>query len=120
MVTPYEILPNDDRSRLSRIGATGEDVPMTLKEACSIVFRGTISPATLKAEAERGNLKIRKIGRTYFVTWRELSLMWEKCVLPTLPQRERKPIWELSEETRRQHALIALDYTLKKLRKRNR
>lgn len=72
-------LPNDDHSRLARIGATGEDMPMTLKEACTVVFQDAISPATLKAEVSRGNLVIRRIGRAYFVTWRDLNAMWEKC-----------------------------------------
>lgn len=72
-------MPNDDHSRLARIGAIGEDMPMTLKEACTVVFKDAISPATLKAEAARGNLVIRKIGRAYFVTWRDLNAMWEKC-----------------------------------------
>lgn len=52
---------------------------MTLKEACKVVFQDAITPATLKAEASRGNLVIRKIGRTYFVTWRDLNAMWENC-----------------------------------------
>lgn len=72
-------LPNDDHSRLSRIGATGEDVPMTLEEACRVVFKDAITPATLKAEARRENLVLHKIGRAYFVTSRELSAMWKKC-----------------------------------------
>lgn len=72
-------LPNDDHSRLSRIGATGEDVPMTLEEACRVIFKDAITPATLKAEARRGNLVLHKIGRAYFVTLLELSAMWGKC-----------------------------------------
>jgi hypothetical protein len=80
---PIETLPNDDHSRLSRIGATGEDMPMTLKEACRVVFKDAISPATLKAEGSRGNLVIHKIGRAHFVTWRELRAMWENCQVAT-------------------------------------
>lgn len=75
---PVDELPNDDRSRLSRIGAAGEDMPMTLKEACRVVFKDAITPAALKAEAHRGNLVIRKIGRAYFVTWRDIKEMWDK------------------------------------------
>lgn len=52
---------------------------MTLKEACTVVFKDAITPATLKAEAARGHLVICKIGRAYFVTWRDLNAMWEKC-----------------------------------------
>jgi hypothetical protein len=57
---------------------------MTLKEACRVVFKGAISPATLKAEGRRGNLVIHKIGRAHFVPWRELSAMWEKCQMPAV------------------------------------
>ena len=57
----------------------GEDEPMTLEEACAIVFRGNIKPATLRAEAARGNLVIERVGRRYFVTRAALKDMREKC-----------------------------------------
>ena len=41
----------------------GRDDPITLEEACRIVFRDTIKPATLRAEVARGNLIIERIGR---------------------------------------------------------
>ncbi|MGV8856216.1 MAG: hypothetical protein ACOH2L_16405 [Devosia sp.] len=45
-----------------------DDQPLTLKNACSILFFNAITPATLMAEAARGNLQLEKIGRRYFVT----------------------------------------------------
>lgn len=105
-------LPNDDHSRLARIGATGEDMPMTLKEACTTVFQDAISPATLKAEASRGNLVIRKIGRAYFVTWRDLNAMWEKCRLAV--QGGSTDHWP--EEVRNRAALAAARLSAEKLK----
>lgn len=56
-----------------------EDEPLTLKEACQLVFRNAISPATLRAEAERGRLVIERIGRRDFVTRRAIREMRKKC-----------------------------------------
>jgi hypothetical protein len=56
-----------------------EDEPLTLAEACQLIFRGTISPATLRAEAERGRLVIERIGRRDFVTRRAIREMRKKC-----------------------------------------
>lgn len=83
---PVKVLPNDDHSRLSRIGAMGADAPMTLKEACRVVFKDAVSVATLMAEYRRGNLVIYKIGRQYFTTWRELNEMLGKCCVPAPAQ----------------------------------
>ena len=56
-----------------------DDEPMTLAEACEIIFRGAIKPATLKAEAARGNLVIERIGRRHFVTRATINAMRERC-----------------------------------------
>jgi hypothetical protein len=56
-----------------------EDDPVTLTEACDIVFRGTITHASLKAEIQRGNLATFKIGRTIFTTLRDIKEMQKKC-----------------------------------------
>lgn len=37
--------------------------PITLDEACRVVFGGAIKPESLKAEARRGNLMLEKVGR---------------------------------------------------------
>jgi hypothetical protein len=62
---PITVLPNDDKARLARIGQTGPDTPINLKDACQNHVSGRISVATLKAEHTRGNLVIFKIGRQY-------------------------------------------------------
>lgn len=62
----------------------GDDEPMTLEEACRVIFHGKITPATLRAEHRRGNLIIEKIGRRYFVTRANINEMRERCrVVPT-------------------------------------
>ena len=43
-----------------------DETLLTLKDACEIYFGGKITPATLKAEHDRGNLALSKIGRSYF------------------------------------------------------
>lgn len=58
----------------------GEDDPVTLQEACELVFRGTISVASLRAEAGRGNLDIMRIGRRDFTTIRAVREMQAKCL----------------------------------------
>ena len=72
-------LPNDDYFRLSRIGATGSDAPITLKDACSDVFNDAISVATLMAKHRRKKLVIYKIGRQYFTSLNELNARLTKC-----------------------------------------
>ncbi len=79
---------------------------MTLKEACSVVFKDAITVASLKAEAARGNLTMRKVGRAYFVTLNDLSAMWEKCRV--MPERQC-----LVQESVRDSSLAALDLLLK-------
>jgi hypothetical protein len=81
-------LPNDDRDRLGRIGMTGPDTPVSLKEACERYFSGSISVATLKAEHRRGTLEIYKIGRQYFTTLNQIRAMMEKCCLRSASPRE--------------------------------
>jgi hypothetical protein len=58
----------------------GDDDPVTLQEACEIVFRGTISVASLRAEAGRGNLDIFRVGRRDFTTIRAVREMQAKCL----------------------------------------
>ena len=59
---------------------------LTLKEACARMFNGSITPSTLKAEIDRGNLAVYQIGRRYYVTVAGLAEMVEKCrVTPKAP-----------------------------------
>jgi hypothetical protein len=57
------------------------DDPITLKEACEIVFRNTVGPDTLKAAAAAGNLGMSKIGRTLFTTLRDARELHRKCLV---------------------------------------
>ena len=64
-----------------------DDDPITLKEACEIVFRNQCRVATLRAEAKRGRLTVFKIGRSYFTTLRNVREMVEMCrVINSPPQ----------------------------------
>lgn len=55
------------------------DRPLTLKDACEKVFSNAIGPATLMAEHRRGNLRLEKIGRRYFVTLAGIKEMRHRC-----------------------------------------
>ena len=112
-------LPNDDHSRLFRIGASGSDVPITLKDACGDVFKGAISVATLMAEHRRGNLVIYKIGRQYFTSLNELNAMMEKCRMQA-PSRiilERQPA-AAEKQRHAQAAQIHLKQVIDRLKKK--
>jgi hypothetical protein len=56
-----------------------DDNPITLAEACEIVFKNTITPATLRAEQARGRVDIFRIGKRGFTTLRSVRAMVEKC-----------------------------------------
>ncbi|MHC1548862.1 hypothetical protein [Phyllobacterium sp. K27] len=52
---------------------------MTLKEACEKIFRGELTPSSLRTEAAKGNLEIIQIARKDFVTRQGIQDMVEKC-----------------------------------------
>jgi hypothetical protein len=56
-----------------------DDEPITLAEACRVIFKGAIGPDTLMAEAARGRLTMEKIGRRWFVTPAAIREMRRKC-----------------------------------------
>lgn len=56
-----------------------DERPVTLKEACRIVFQDAIKPATLRAEAGRGRLEIFRIGKRHFTTLASVKDMVGKC-----------------------------------------
>ncbi len=64
-----------------------DDEPLTLEEACKVIFKSAISPASLRAEARRGRLVIERIGRTDFVTRAAVREMRNQCRLPVPPQK---------------------------------
>lgn len=70
-----------------------DDTPITLKEACEVLFRNAIKPATLVAEAERGKLELEKIGKRYFTTPKAIRAMRKQCRV------QEKPHVSLSEKT---------------------
>ena len=93
-----------------------EDTPITLDEACKVLFRGTIKPATLVAEADRGKLHLEKIGRRYFTTPKAVQEMREKCARPrkqaptatqngTQERRERRNLDHPGRKPLRAHGL---------------
>ena len=65
-----------------------DDEPLTLVEACKLIFRNTITPATLRLEAGRGKLTIERIGRRDFVTRRAIKEMRRQCEVAP-PARDR-------------------------------
>jgi hypothetical protein len=56
-----------------------DDLPVTLKVACEVVYENAITPYTLLAEARRGNIKINKVGKKWFTTLREAKELKDRC-----------------------------------------
>lgn len=66
------------------------DDPITLQEACDIVFRGKITPWTLRSEAERGKINIFKIGKKQFTTLREARALCERKARDSISMRPER------------------------------
>jgi hypothetical protein len=95
------------------------DAPITLQDACEMVFRGSITPASLRAEQRRGNLSTFKIGRTIFTTLHDLREMQDKCRVVRKDHASTSIKVEcngLSETDRTLSALAALNQTVKGLK----
>lgn len=58
---------------------TADTDPITLAEACETIFRGSMTVATLRAEAARGKLAIFKIGRRIYTTQASVREMIALC-----------------------------------------
>ena len=56
-----------------------ETEPITLKEACESVLGNRVKAATLRAEAQRGNLLIFRVGRRDFTTRSAVREMVRRC-----------------------------------------
>jgi hypothetical protein len=56
-----------------------EDDPITLAEACELVFHNRIRVPTLRREKERGNLVTYRVGRRGFTTVRDVREMLQRC-----------------------------------------
>lgn len=97
-----------------------EDDPVTLKEACHVVFRDTITPWTLRAEAARGRLTISRIGKRDFTTLREARELLERCRVEheapasTSTRNESNGSSEMASDS---SARAALRQTLERLKK---
>jgi gamma-glutamylcysteine synthetase len=101
----------------------GDDDPITLQEACEMVFRGTVKVSTLRIEADRGNVDIFKVGRRYFTTLRSVRGMMDKC---REKRKARVSILTasasngLSETDQVSSALVALSQTTRALKRSSR
>lgn len=97
----------------------GDDDPVTLQEACDLVYRGAIKVSTLKLEAGRGNVDIFRVGRRWFTTLRSVREMRDRC-----QGKRRAPGFTsiesagsgLSEMDRVSSALVALSQTTRELK----
>jgi hypothetical protein len=58
---------------------TADDDPITLAEACELVFHNRIRVPTLRREKERGNLVTYRVGRRDFTTVRDVREMLQRC-----------------------------------------
>jgi hypothetical protein len=56
-----------------------DDDPITLVDACELVFHNRIKESTLRREAERGNLVTYRVGRRDFTTLRDVREMLQRC-----------------------------------------
>ena len=104
---------------MSRTGAISDDDPITLKEACELAFRGTITIASLRAEAGRGNLEVFRVGRRDFTTLKSIREMREKCLDARKARASISTHDEsngLSETERASFALDALSQTAQALK----
>lgn len=98
------------------------DNPITLADACATIFGGKIKPATLRAEAVRGNLTIFRIGRRDFTTASAVREMVQRCRvlsrhqgLPSTPGDEPGQ----SETERITSAQAAVSQMLQELKERS-
>lgn len=93
-----------------------DDAPLTLQEACDQIFRGNISPATLRAEARRGRLVIERIGRRDFVTPAAIREMRKLCEISQAVPPKEQGHW--SERQRAEAAQAAAMKVAKDLRRK--
>ena len=100
-----------------------EDDPVTLQEACDIVFRGTIKVSTLRLEASRGNVDVFMVGRRQFTTLRSVRGMRDKCQGNRKARASISTATEsngLSETANISSALVTLSQTTRALKNNSR
>lgn len=88
--------------------------PITLKEACKIFFRDTLSVYSLRAEADRGRLVIFLIGKRYYTTPADIRAFIEFKRQESLKQRPRA-IPDIDQQSYEQQAAGALRAELRRL-----
>jgi hypothetical protein len=97
----------------------GDDDPITLQEACDLIYRGNITQLSLLAKAKKKQLRIFKLGRTNFTTKRFIREMQEQCLddqkVPG-PTSTRVASSGQSETDRTSSALAALSQTTRELK----
>ena len=59
--------------------AVMDDQPIRLADACDLFFGGALTPASLRLEANRGNLAMMRIAGKDFVTPAAIEDMKRKC-----------------------------------------
>src|SRR5262245_42625433 len=95
------------------------DDPIPLAEACRDLLHGRWTPATLRAEAARGNLVIFRLGRVDCTTPADLERMVQAC---RENRRVRGSTWTRPEESgssetdRASSALAALKQSTARLK----
>lgn len=98
-----------------------DDTPITLKEACAMFFRDTLTPDSLRAERARGNLPIMRIGKRDYVTPAGIrGMMKKKCHSgESLPDSTSTPTASFgsSETERTQSAQDAARVSAERLKK---
>lgn len=102
---------------------TDSDDLLPLSIACQSVFAGTLTPATLRAEARRGRLVIYRIGRRDYTTRADLDRMVQACRVNTEAPGSSSiaPATNGSSETAiATSAQIALAATLERLKNASR
>lgn len=101
-----------------------DDTPLTLKDACRIIFRDAIKPASLRSAADKGHLHMVRVGRTDFVTPAAIKeMMVRQCQEKDSPRAaisERTKRSGSSETDRKQSAQAAALATARALRKPSR
>lgn len=78
-------------------GDFSPDSPLSLDEAASILLRGLVKAATLRAAAANGDLAVERLGRRIIVTpaaidaWRELCRDREKARASICGRQSERP-----------------------------
>jgi hypothetical protein len=96
-----------------------DDDPITLADACELVFHNRIKVPTLRREAERGTLVTYRVGRGDFTTIRDVREMLQRC--RDVGQRQdstsiRSGSSGLLETDQNSSALVALNQTVAALK----